>query len=344
MRLRRSLLEGLTSQRVTVAVMRSALQRAIELEHATIPLYLYALYSLVPDENPEVAAVLHSVVVEEMLHMVLAANVLNAIGGQPAISKADFIPTYPGRLPGGVEGQVAVHLRPYSLEQLEAFIEIEEPRDPLRYQDPPVSEDVGTCTIGEFYLAIESAITTLADDHFDGSGRNQVGPDLMFGSVAVTDLASATVAINTIIEQGEGTSTSPEEVDGPGGVNDFAHYYRFREVQMGRRLAKVADQAPDGARFAFTGDVIAFNAEGVYPLPVDPTAGHYPPGSPQRRLNDRFNHTYTVLLEVLHDLVNGANTLATFMRALDLMRSLAQQAKAMAAGEAVPGVHVGPPF
>ncbi len=342
-RLRRSLLEGLTSGEVTIEVMRAALQCAIELEHSTIPLYLYALYSLVPDENREVAAVLRSVVIEEMLHMVLAANVLNAIGGEPAISKPDFVPRYPGHLPGGVEGQVAVHLRPFSREQLETFIEIEEPRDPLRYQAPVSSEAIETCTIGEFYLAIESAMATLADDDFDGAGRHQVGPDLMFGSIAVTDLDSARRAIDTIIEQGEGTATSPEEIDGPGGVNDFAHYYRLREIQMGRRLVRVDATATDEARYAFAGEVVTFRADGVYPLPVDPRASHYPVGTTQRRLIDAFNLTYTSLLEVLHTLLNGANDAVTFRSALALMSTLERQAQVMATG-AEAGVHVGPTF
>ena len=337
MRLRRSLLDGLASPRVTIEVMRTALQYAIELEHSTIPLYLYALYSLVPDENPEVAAVLRSVVMEEMLHMVLAANVLNAIGGEPAISKPDFIPTYPGRLPGGVEGQVAVNLRPFSPEQLEAFIEIEELRDPLRYQGPAPSEPIETCTIGEFYLAIESAIATLADGDFDGTGGRQIGPDLMFGSISVTDLASARRAIDTIIEQGEGTAASPEEIDGPGGVNDFAHYYRFREIQMGRRLVRVGDG------YGFAGATIGFRAEGVRPLPVDPKSRHFPRATPQRRLVDAFNATYTSLLAVLHSLLNGANDAATFRSALELMSSLERQAELMVAGSET-GVCVGPTF
>jgi hypothetical protein len=152
----------------------AALQRAIELEHATIPLYLYALYSLDPNENPAITQIIQSVAVEEMLHMVLGANVLNAIGRSPTISKREFIPTYPGRRPGGVEDQLVLHLRPFSMDQLAAFIEVEEPRDPLKHQSPLAPQEAGTSTIGGFYTSIESVIRKLPQGAFVSPRRKLV--------------------------------------------------------------------------------------------------------------------------------------------------------------------------
>lgn len=63
--------------------LRDALQAAIELEHAVIPPYLYALYSLMPGGNEAAAGIIGSVVIEEMLHLTLAANILNGVGEQP---------------------------------------------------------------------------------------------------------------------------------------------------------------------------------------------------------------------------------------------------------------------
>ena len=68
-----------------------ALQTAIELEHSTIPVYLTALYSIKPNANREVAALIRSVVIEEMLHMALACNILISIGGSPSIGQPGFI-------------------------------------------------------------------------------------------------------------------------------------------------------------------------------------------------------------------------------------------------------------
>jgi len=67
----------------TLDSLREHLQWAIELEHATLPPYLTALYSLDPERNPAAVEVLSSVFVEEMLHLALAANLLNAVGGAP---------------------------------------------------------------------------------------------------------------------------------------------------------------------------------------------------------------------------------------------------------------------
>src|ERR1700721_79343 len=86
------------------------LQSAIELEHSTIPPYLAALSSTAPAKNDVVAGIIRSIVVQEMLHMTIAANVLNAIGGAPAINQAGFIPAYPGPLPMMVDDDLKVGL------------------------------------------------------------------------------------------------------------------------------------------------------------------------------------------------------------------------------------------
>lgn len=105
------MVEGLEGPAPTPQAVRDALQNAVKLEHATIPLYLYGLYSLAQGKNAAIAEIIESVVVEEMLHMTLASNVLNAVGGSPQIDHPGFIPPYPGPLPGGVESDLIVSLR-----------------------------------------------------------------------------------------------------------------------------------------------------------------------------------------------------------------------------------------
>ena len=65
--------------------VRESLQVAIRLEHATIPTYLYTLYSLDPIRNVKIFNLILGVVKEEMAHFAIACNVLNAIGGSPLI-------------------------------------------------------------------------------------------------------------------------------------------------------------------------------------------------------------------------------------------------------------------
>ena len=81
-----------------------AVQTAIQLEHATIPLYLSALYQIKPNYNPELESILRNIVVEEMLHMAMACNMLIALGGEPNLTSDDFIPNFVAgcELPGKV--------------------------------------------------------------------------------------------------------------------------------------------------------------------------------------------------------------------------------------------------
>jgi hypothetical protein len=320
--------------------VQTALQHAVKLEHATIPTYLYGLYSLDADKNADIAGILQSVVIEEMLHMTLASNVLNALGGSPVIDKPDFIPPFPGKLPGGVESSMCVHLRPFSMDQLETYLGIEEPADPLDF--PVLNLAVGVeqpITIGQFYDGIMKAIAKLPASDFHGSPRNQVGPDLMPEAVVVVDNATAQQALTAIVEQGEGTATSPQEVIG----DRLAHYYRFLEIKKGRRLVQT-NPGEHPARWAYSGAPIVLDASGVYPLPDDPSAASYPAGSAQRKACDTFNYTYTSLLKSLHLLFGGANNRAQLDRALGLMMSLKELAKAMASGIPDPAVVTGPSF
>ena len=130
-------LEGLD----TLPGLQQALQNAIELEHATLPTYLYAMYSLDQSENSEIYGLIRSVVMEEMSHFGLACNILNAIGGSPAIDTPEFVPSYPGPLPCGVEDQLTVPLAPFSIDLVKnVFMVIEEPEDPVAVEEAAIPE------------------------------------------------------------------------------------------------------------------------------------------------------------------------------------------------------------
>src|SRR5690348_596215 len=84
------------------------LQSAIELEFATIPPYLVAMWSIVDQSDP-VFGLIEQIVKQEMLHMGIVANILNAIDGAPNI--AHRIPSYPRTgLPGGVHPKLHLEL------------------------------------------------------------------------------------------------------------------------------------------------------------------------------------------------------------------------------------------
>jgi len=117
----------LPSTIATIEHLKQYLHVAMQLEHATIPPYLTALYSMRPLANPEAAQILRVVAVEEMLHLALAANILNAVGGRPDVTAPGFVPSYPAYLPDG-ETDFQVDLRAFSVEAVQMFLKIERPK------------------------------------------------------------------------------------------------------------------------------------------------------------------------------------------------------------------------
>jgi hypothetical protein len=300
----------------------SALQDAIELEHSTIPPYLYALYSLDADKNGTVAEIIESIVVEEMLHMTLACNILNALGGSPQIDTPQFIPAYPTTLPG-IEPPYPgweVDLAPFSEALVQTiFMQIEMPEDPQDYpvRDPEVvafAAEPLPATIGEFYTLLAEQIKNLGDGAFVSPPPNQVGPDLMYESIVVHNVQSACDAIALIIDQGEGTDLDPIDENGVP-----AHYYRFAEIIKGRKLIEEGDPPA----YAYAGEKITVDQSGIWDVNPDRS------GTNQAAVT--FNYTYTNLLKTLHGLFNGQNNQRQFNAALGLMMSLKQQAKDMMA-------------
>jgi hypothetical protein len=315
--------------------LKAALQSAIELEHATLPPYLYALYSITPGANQRLAEIIRSVAMEEMLHLALCCNVLNAIGGEPSLDRPDFLPAYPGPLPGEV-GEIDVPLAPISKDLIrDVFMEIEEPENPLSFPverleaAPPAIPR----TIGQFYEAIKSQLTALAaqDNIFVGSPLRQLGVGLP-NLKRVTDLASAHAAIDLIVEQGEGTPTSPLN---PAAAP--AHYYLFASALHGRELVPRAGDPP----FAFGGAEIPFDETGIARMVTNPAPAHYA-GTAAAGPNDRFNATYTKLLKDLHLTFNGSPT--KIFGAISLMRQLRGEALALAQIELPSGFRAGPTF
>jgi hypothetical protein len=325
----------------SVEGVQRALQTAIKLEHSTIPPYLYALYSLRPDaltveRNLEVYKLLRSVVLEEMLHMTSACNILNAIGGSPLIDDPGFILSYPDHLPGSVEGELVVGLRKFSLEIVRnTFMTIEEPEDPIPIPDKALAK---TLTIGAFYREIKLQLVKLGNVIFTGDPRKQVLHPLMPNALnKVTDVASALQAIDLIVEQGEGTTTSPFDLK-----DELAHYYRFAEIVHGKRIIRVEHPEPGKPPFAYGGAAIPFDPAGVWPVIDDPKVSTYTQGSPERIACDQFNYTYTAVLKALHVTVNGEPQ--RIADAVGLMESLRSQAMDMMALPLQGGKNAGPTF
>ncbi|TWD84720.1 ferritin-like protein [Kribbella amoyensis] len=324
--------------------LREHLQWAIELEHATLPPYLCALYSLDPARNPDAVQVVSSVFVEEMIHLALAANLLNAVGGHPVVDTPRMLPRHPRTLPHG-ERSLELSLVPFGPEALEMFLRLEQPAPP-----GAPAEDDGYETIGQFYAAIEQGLRQLCaelgeDQVFTGDPTRQVtaGPFAHTTGqlAAVTDLASALAALEEIVEQGEGTSRG-EVWDGDQDIfhperDEVAHYFRFQELALGRRY-----QRGDTPRSGPTGEPVTVDHDGVRPMRPNPRLADHPLGHPIRTAQEQFNLAYCELLRQLDQAFNGSPR--TLGAAVGAMYGLKAQAMTLMALDDGDGSTAGPTF
>ncbi|WP_084195553.1 ferritin-like domain-containing protein [Streptosporangium amethystogenes] len=311
----------------TLDSLREHLQWAIELEHATLPPYLTALYSLDPERNPEAVQVVGSVFVEEMLHLALAANLLNAVGGRPRLDTPEMLPAHPRTLPHG-DRSLELSLVPFGDEALEMFLRLEQPAPP-----GAPAEDEGYETIGQFYAAIEEGLRHLCDQLgeqavFSGDPARQVS-DAHFRHtagrlIAVDGLASALTALEEIVEQGEGTARG-SVWDGDRDIfhperDEVAHYYRFQELKLGHRY-----QRGDTPESGPTGEKISVNLADVLPMRPNPRPAG--PGSAARAAQEEFNLTYCGVLHLLEQAFDGSPKLLAV--ATGAMYALKAQAEAL---------------
>lgn len=110
-------------------ILQDLLQTAILIEHSTIPPYLTALYSIKDGTNILPSQIIRSVAVEEMLHMIMVCNVMNAVSIQPSVNRPQNYPNYPMKLPMNVDFYVG--LETFSSNSIATFIAIESPSNPL---------------------------------------------------------------------------------------------------------------------------------------------------------------------------------------------------------------------
>lgn len=271
--------------------LRLALQYAIQLEFSTIPPYLTAEWSI-KDQKQQARTIIHEIVIQEMVHMGLACNMLSAIGGKARLTQAGFVPSYPCTgLPGGVHPDLKVSLLPLSAEALKIFMEIEMP------QHGPIAAASGV-NIGDFYDAIADGFKRLSPTF---GGGFQLEHSFAVGELfRINNLEDALKAIRTIKDQGEGSQQTPMPEDSPSG--EPSHYYAFKQLLVGKRLRK----ADDGS-WHFDGEDM--------PLPAVHSFGV---GSVPETAD--FNSTLTALLKALEDVWGNGAPFHQAMQAMMRMR------------------------
>jgi hypothetical protein len=283
---------------------------AAELEHGIMCQYLFAAFSLKQgtDEGltpAQLEAVerwrktVTRVATQEMLHLALVQNLLSAVGAAPHFGRPN-LPQPAGHYPASVH----LALLPFGEPALRHFMYLERPEGMdledaegmavMERAKPHVVEagDIvpqlqDFATVGHLYRSIEEGLRRLVQKY--GERRLFIGPPRAQATtanfswpelVAVTDLASAQRAIDTIVEQGEG----------PRGDWRDAHFGRFAHVLDEHQRLRAADATFDPARPVLAANVRPHERGVAVPLISDPVT---------RRCVDLFNVAYEVLLLLL---------------------------------------------
>jgi hypothetical protein len=261
------------------------LYQAAQVELSTIPLYLYAAYSIQTAGDyqwaPGISAfrTIRSVVIEEMLHLCLVRNLMVATGA-PKFSfyDEDFVTTYPSPMLHR-EPKLMLHLEPCTKKLMKrTFMPLELP---AKTNDPPQPHHYNT--LGQFYAAITAGLERLSGPKLWSKPRGDLQYSTSYWNqdgggkpVCVLDLQSALQAIETIVEQGEGASPGDPMVPlAPAapqfGFEEYSHYAKFQRIAEGN-------------------DPI-YN---LWPVPTDPKAADF--DGPVRGLADLFNAAYCYVL------------------------------------------------
>lgn len=294
--------------------LTDALQAAVELEFFTLPPYLAAMWS-VKDQKHPAAATIRAVVYEEMQHMALACNMLAAVGGTPRINSGSAVPQYPRPMPGGVKPDLTIALGGLTREAVRVFMKIEEPEKPLQFAEvEAVGIDETFPRIGAFYQAVRETFDLLKPPL--SVDRQIVGP---LAPMVVATPDDVRKAIRTICVQGEGTDIDPA-AESP---RELAHYYRFQELDKGKRL----EYREDRKSYVWAGE-LKFPA--VFPVAPTPAGGYRYDEVPARVAADlrRFDEAYTRLLDELQAAWGGGGQ-AALWRAVEWMFALENPARSL---------------
>ncbi|CAG9166175.1 ferritin-like protein [Cupriavidus respiraculi] len=343
------------------------LAEAAEIEHTLMCCYLYAAFSLKSGDADgmsaeEAAAVkrwrqsILTVAVDEMVHMLLVANISIAIGGRPHFSRPNF-PVSPGYFPA----DMVLKLAPFDTATLDHFVYLErpvgvaledgagfEPRRVYQREEAfhglmPSIQDYET--VGSLYEALRmnlQAVSARIGDArlFVGPTSCQVGRDAvdLDGVATIHDLASALAAIDTIVEQGEGSPADRED----------SHYQRFCSMRDEYHALRARNPSFEPAWPAAENPVMR--------KPPEPEGKVYVDDPQAARVMDFGNACYAMLLQCLVQAFGHTGTKPgepenaqsrTLSAAIDLMHVLGRTASALArlpASAAHPGINAGLSF
>lgn len=335
--------------------LHGLLQKALEVELFTIPPYLTALYSLKEDEktntnrNAQSVEIIRSVVMEEMLHATLVANLMNAVGATPLVSP-ELSPAlkrcyYPSKVPH-VNMNLEISLSRFSKLVIENFRAIEAPEKPQEWKESARRNKIHS--IGHLYNIVLDHLVAVTNDlgereTFSGDSGRQIEWGQYYGGggrvIKVKDLITAKMVISEVAQQGEGrvnvTNLTGDQLlfHQP---DEVAHYYRFEQILAGHYYNRYDDLSlsPSGRR-------LLVDWLEVYDIrPFDRRKSKGPTGLDE--LLRTFDRTYCGLMRMIHEGFNGNPRL--FGNATDIMQKLKVDTVSLMQVDIGHGTTCAPPF
>ena len=308
----------------TPETLKMFLQTAISLEFSTIPPYLTALYSIMDGYNEDVYSTIRSVVMEEMLHLAQAVNIMISVGGSPLIDSPDAVPaSFPTHLPGHILPGLRVTLRKASPQHIAHVFMI------MEFPDKVMNESayhpaVDTLTIGNFYKSLRVCMNKLYRTEqitFGHKDKQLNWPWTVYDKTSqlyvVNNIESARAAIEMIIEQGEGTDQGDPTYM---GSNELTHFFKFGELVCKHHLQAIHEHT-----YNFLGSEIQFTPEGVWPMRDNPSQKGITKGTHAYRETRLFHRMYRSLLKSLQVAFDGRPDMIN--EAVYIMESMQIQAK-----------------
>ena len=274
-------------------LLHEFLQTALEIELATIPAYLYGVYTIKKEsaDNGEAAKIIYSVFIQEMIHLTLVANIMNSVGLTPKLTGKSIITPYPKSFPH-TTCKPKINLQTFSKCAICGFLEIEKPEKP-----ESIPELTDYKTIGQFYKALEFLLIVATAKYgtslFCGNESYQVKNK---STIAVTDLCTSLCALKQITDEGEGIDYSLWQTQ---SHQKLAHYYAFNQINE-QQLYNKTDTTETGP----TGASIEIDYESSYPVATSPIQIRF--NEAATKLNDQFNGKYSQLLKTLETAFNGS--------------------------------------
>lgn len=320
--------------------LRHKLHIAIELEHSTIPAYLYAYWSI-KDPTSSAATTILEVAKEEMNHMGMACNILNAVGGFVNCANKNFIPDYPTGLPGhnATNNNVIVGLEKLCVDSVVSFLQIELPRDPTLDQE----SKNGWTTIADFYIDILADIDQCDDEDFNhGRQLNPTdSPDAAGLLFAVRNKKTAKLCIAEIIEQGEGMKRFQNLQE---NFQMKSHYDRFLDLYHDMGGYGVVDENnfnADELKASVHPEKYREFLKGIHPMVDNPKQVNLTNKYYQSE-NLKFNSLYSFMLDNMHTHVQKVHPYMG--AAISTMFALGRHAAAMRSIQLENGQVGGPSF